>query len=200
MFAPVALRAALLALPAHKYRRTLYRVVRPKFLAPPNRPLSGIGAKTLGARFTPKGSFEAIYFGEDPHTAFIEYHHEHLTLMRDKDDDFAFRLAVTATVSPHVMLDHGRILDLTRREVRMALGTTLNELASVWRVLPGVPTPPTHILGQEVYNSGLFQAIRYFSVRNPGGVCLAVFVDKLTAPWFIDLDDSKNGGPVQRIP
>jgi RES domain-containing protein len=201
MLPPIALQAALAALPAVEYRRTLYRTIRPVFLKP--TPLSGVGAKIRGARFTPKGGFNTIYLAEDPHTAFIEFQHESLILMRDMDDEFGVRLATIATVSPHAFFEPIGILDVTRREVRQHLGTDLNELAAPWRPFPGPGLPPTQVLGQEAYNSGLFVGIRYLSARNPGGVCLAVFEDLLrttTGRDFLDLDDSRNGGPVQRIP
>jgi hypothetical protein len=155
--------------------------------APPKDPIDG---------------FETIYLAEDPHTAFLEFQHEPLALMRDMDDELAVRLAVIATVAPHAELVPGEILDLTRREVRQALGTTLIELAAPWRNYPGPGLPPTQVLGQEAYNSMLFQAIRFPSARNPGGVCLAVFPDRFPpgGPAYLDLDDSANNGPVQRVP
>jgi RES domain-containing protein len=201
MLTPIALPAALAALPAVEYRRTLYRTVRPVFLTP--TPLAGIGARLHGARYTPKGSFDTIYLAEDPHTAFIEFQHESLALMRDMDDEHGVRLTTIATVVPHALFDPAGILDVTRREVRQHLGTDLNELAAPWRAFAGPGLPPTQILGQEVFNSGRFLGIRYPSARNPGGICLAVFEDLLRArggPDFLDLDDLANGGPVQRIP
>jgi len=198
MLTPIALRAAFGALPTAEYRRTLYRTIRPAFLRP--TPLSGVGATIRGARFTPKGGFNTIYLAEDAHTAFIEFQHESLTLMRDMDDEFGVRLAILATIAPHAFFAHSGILDVTRREVRAAIGTDLNELAAPWRTFVGPGLPPTQILGQEAYNSGRFLGIRYFSSRNPGGVCLAIFEDRLRAPDFLDLNDSRNGGPAQRIP
>ena len=198
---PAALRAALAALPAAEYRRTLYRTVRPVYLTP--TPLSGIGARLRGGRFTPKGGFDTIYLAEDPLTGYVEFHHEALDLMRYTDDEHAARLAAIATVAAHATFDPGRVVDLTRPEVRRALGTDLNEMTGPWRVFRGRGLPPTQLLGREAYNSGRFLAIRYPSARNPGGVCLAVFEDRLRATTggdFLDLDDSANGGPVQRIP
>jgi RES domain-containing protein len=203
MHPPLTLQADFAALPLAEYRRTLYRTIRPGFLSP--TPLSGVGATIRGARFTPKGGFNTIYLAEDPLTAFVEFQHESLKLMRDMDDEFGVRLTVLATLTPHAFFAHSAILDVTRREVRLHLGTDSNELAAPWRpfVGPGLPLPPTQILGQEAYNSGLFLGIRYFSARNPGGICLAIFEDRLRAtagPDFLDLDDSRNSGPIQRIP
>jgi RES domain-containing protein len=86
MLPPLALPAALAAIPAVEYRKVLYRTIRPQFLAPvpPNplpTPLSGIGARLHGARYTPKGVFDTIYLAEDPMTAFIEFHSEALALI-----------------------------------------------------------------------------------------------------------------------
>ncbi len=74
MLPPLAVTNALSALPAIEYRKALYRVIRPRFLAPvpPNpvpAPHSGIGARLHGARYTPKKSFDTIYLAEDPLTA-----------------------------------------------------------------------------------------------------------------------------------
>ena len=199
MHPPIALQAAFRSLPTLKYRHTLYRTILPRFSS---TPLSGAGAMLRGSRFTPRGSFEALYLAEDPQTAFIEYQHESLALARDMDDDFAVRLPVIATLAPHVILEADQILDLLRHEVRIALGTDLNELAAPWRIRPGAVMAPTQVLGQEAHASGRFQAIRYPSARNPGSVCLAVFLDRLVPGGgaMIDLDDSRNGGPVQKLP
>lgn len=202
MLPALALRAALAALPPVEYRRVLFRTIRPAFLGG-GTPLSGIGAKLHGARFTPKGSFDTIYLAEDPLTAYIEFQNEALTLMRDMDDEHGVRLPVIATLAPHATFVPAGILDLTRREVRQRLGTDLNELAAPWRVWPGPGLPPTQLLAQEAHATGAFLGIRFPSVRNRGGICLAVFEDVLSAkggPDFIDLDDSLNAGPKQRIP
>jgi RES domain-containing protein len=203
MLPPIALNTAFAAQPLTEYRRTLYRTIRLGFLSP--TPLTGVGPTIRGARFTPKGGFRTLYLAEDPLTALVEFQHESLKLMRDMDDEFGVRLPVLATLIPHAFFSHSAILDVTRREVRLHLGTDLNELAAPWRPLvgPGLPLPPTQILGQEAFDSGLFLGIRYFSTRNPGGICLAIFEDRLRAtagPDFLDLDDSRNGGPFQRIP
>lgn len=199
MLPPLALRAAFRALPPVEYRRNLFRAVRQKYIA---TPLSGIGATITGARFTPVGGPETLYVAEEPLTAFTEFHHENLALMRNMDDPFAARLAVVGMVAAHAVLEPLRFLDVTRREVRLAVGTDLNELAAAWRAFPGPGLPPTQVLGEEAYNSGLFQAIRYPSARQADGVCLAIFVDKLPIGGvaYIDVDDTRNGGPKQHIP
>jgi RES domain-containing protein len=197
---PVAQLGRMFArLPPVEYRKNLFRTVRLKFLG---TPLSGIGAVKTGARFTPVGGPETIYLAEDPLTAFAEYHHVNLSLIHDLDDPFIARLAVVAVVVPRAELDPTAVLDLTRPEVRGALGTDLVELSSAWAGWTRPGLPPTQILGREAHVSGLFQAIRFPSARNPGGICLAVFPDRLPkgGPAYLDLDDSVNGGPVQRVP
>jgi hypothetical protein len=119
------------------------------------------------------------------------------------DDEHGVRLPVTATLAPHAAFVPDGILDLTRREVRLHLGTDLNELATPWRAWAGPGLPPTQLLAQAVQATGRFLGIRYDSIRNPGGVCLAIFESLLRAkggPDFIDVDNSTDGGPVQRIP
>jgi RES domain-containing protein len=197
---PVAqLQFALAAVPAIEYQRNLFRVVRQRFLG---SPLSTVGASRFGARFTPIGGPDMLYLAEDPLTAFVEYHQQALTTIHTHDDPFIARFATAGTIVPQVVLAHGRVLDLTRQEVRHALGTDLVELTAPWRGTAAPVLPPTQTIGQEAFNSGLFDAIRYPSVRNPNGVCLTVFVTRLVAggPGYIDLDDSAHGGPKQRIP
>lgn len=198
MLPAAQLPAVLAALPPVEYRQNLFRSTLPRYIAGPT-PISGIGAKLRGARYTPVGSFETIYFAEEPLTAFREFHHINLQLMHDMDDPFAARLAVVATLIPQVTLEPIQTLDLTRREVRAALATDLSELTGPWRVWSGPGLPPTQLLGQEAHSSGLFQAIRFPSARNPNGNCVAIFPHKLAPTGSIDLDDSRNGGPKQRI-
>jgi RES domain-containing protein len=197
---PVAqLHVAFGALPPVEYRRNLFRIVRQRFLG---TPLSTIGASKFGARFTPVGGPDMLYLAEDPLTAFTEYYQQALATIYQFDDPFMARFPITGMVVPQVVLTVGRVLDLTRREVRVALGTNLTELAAPWSTFPGVGLPATQFLGQEAFNSGLFEAIRYPSVRNLNGVCIVVFVTRLVAGGaaFIDLDDTLSGGPKQRIP
>lgn len=210
MLAAAALPAALAAIPAVEYRKVLYRTIRPQFLAalPPNplpTPLSGIGASLRGARYTPKGTFDTIYLAEDAHTAYIEFHNEMLALMRDMDDEQGVRLPTLATLAPHAAFVPSGILDLTRRDVRQHLNTDLNELALPWRTVVQPALSPTQLLAREVHATGRYLGIRYFSLRNPGGVCLAIFEDLLAlrakgGPDSLDLDGSAAGGPVQSIP
>jgi RES domain-containing protein len=197
---PVArLHVAFAALPPAECRRNLFRVVRQKFMG---TPLATVGATKFGARFTPVGGPDMLYLAEDPLTAFVEYHQQALATIHTHDDPFIARFAASGTVVPQAVLTAGRVLDLTRREVRSALGTDLVELAGPWRAPAGAPLPPTQVLGQEAFNSGLFEAIRYPSARHPNGICIAVFVTRLVAGGtaHIDLDDPANGGLKQRIP
>ena len=193
------LRAALAGLPPVEYRQNQCRLTPPKYLSSPYDPLTGVGARMRGARYTPPGAFDTLYLAEDPLTAFHEFHRVNLEVMRGLDDPFAARLAVTALLVPQVTLIPILVLDLTRREVRTALNTFVGEITGPWR-LPGMLPPPTHVLGQEAYNSGRFQAVRFPSARRAGGVCLAVFVARLAPGARIDLDDSRTGGPVHHLP
>jgi RES domain-containing protein len=198
MLPAAQLRGIITGLPATEYRDNLFRAIMPKYLGIPT-PISGVGAKVRGGRYTPPSTFETIYFAEDPLAAFHEFHHVNLQLMRDMDDVFVARLAISALLAPQVILEPIRVLDVTLREVRLALGTDLAEVTGPWNLPPGPVPPPTHVLGQETYNSGLFQAIRFPSARRTGGVCVAIFPDRLAPTGSIDLDDSRSGGPTQHI-
>ncbi len=79
MLPPAPLAAALAAITLTAAHGPWSRTVRychllgpPPGLTGPGQPLWGGAAKLVGARFTPKGSFDSIYLAHDPITAFIE--------------------------------------------------------------------------------------------------------------------------------
>ena len=191
MLPAAQLPTVLVAIPPSEYRQVLFRLIPPPYLSSPQNPLSG-----SGSRYSPSGAFDTLYLAEDPETAFHEFQHICLEVIAGLDDPFAARLATTAFLAPQVILPPTSVLDLTRREVRTALGTNLLEITSPWRV----PLPPTHVLGQVVFASRRFQAIRFPSARRPGGVCLALFTTRLLAGSSISLDDSRHGGQVVHLP
>lgn len=160
------------------------------------KPLWGLGSAASGARFTPRGSFETVYLAGDPITALAEvagvFIHPQVP-------------AVTLQTQPWVIMSVRGILlsvlDLTDEDVAARLGSNRQELTGAWR-LAEVETRnvPTQMLGHACYQSGRFDAIRYFSSKNsPTGVCVAVFPDRLTGTAFIEVYDP-NGNLVQRIP
>jgi hypothetical protein len=92
------------------------------------------------------------------------------------------------------------VLDLTDNTVQASLGTTRSELTGHWRQAQKRGfNPVTQVLGQAVYDSGLFQAVRYESARAHGRYCLCIFIERLVAPSFIEVFDP-NGNFKERIP
>lgn len=79
MFPPGKLAAALSAVELTSAHGPWSRAIGFRYLvqAPPGmkgrpQPLWGGGAKTTGARFTPRGGFDSIYLAYDPVTALAE--------------------------------------------------------------------------------------------------------------------------------
>jgi RES domain-containing protein len=159
------------------------------------KPLWGLGSATSGARFTPRGGFESVYLAEDPITALAEvagvFMHPQVP-------------AVALQTQPWVIMSIRGILvsvlDLTNSDVMARLGSNRQELTGAWRLAEAeTGNAPTQMLGRACYESGRFDAIRYFSSKNsPTGVCVAVFSDRLTGAAFIEVYDP-NGNLVQRI-
>jgi len=160
------------------------------------KPLWGLGSATSGARFTPRGGFQSVYLATDPITALAEvagvFVHPQVP-------------AVTLQPQPWVIMTVRGILrsvlDLTDADIMAKLGSNRQELTGPWRLAgAGTAHAPTQILGRVCFESGRFDAIRYFSSKNsPTGVCVAVFPDRLTGGAFIEVFDP-NGDLVQRIP
>jgi hypothetical protein len=91
--------------------------------APGRRVLWGLGSKLYGGRFTPKGSFEAIYLSEDPVTAMAEVNRIF--------DSARTPIRVTAQPPQVLITVEGvlhRVLDLTVSGIQGTLGTNLQEL------------------------------------------------------------------------
>ncbi|MCI0700624.1 MAG: RES family NAD+ phosphorylase [Planctomycetia bacterium] len=204
MLPPPALRTALARIPPREYRTRLFRAVNLKYLKKPRGkpliPLFDQASVSTGARFTPQNTGpRTLYLAEDPATAYYEANWEELR--RTQDQPHTARPPVTAILCVGAEFGLMPILDLTLPEVRAVLGTTLTEIQGIWvsYQAQGVLSP-TQSLGQEVFNHALYHAIRYPSVRNPGGICLAVFTQLLAHPERITLDDSAHSGLQQTIP
>ena len=159
------------------------------------KPLYGMGSVAAGGRFTPRGSFETVYLAEDPITALAEvsgFFRGHGGIV------FTVRTIPVVHVAVDAILL--AVLDLTLGTVQTALGTTRMELTGDWRSSdPGVE-PPTHMLGRVCFEDGRFDAIRFYSARNPpDGVCVAVFPERLKKPGFLEVFDPY-GHLAQRLP
>jgi RES domain-containing protein len=149
-----------------------WRVVALRHLAK-NRPepLYSAGSKIAGARFTPQGSFDSLYLTEDAVTGLAEVN----SLVILPAGPTAFPTEPFAVITLDGVLT--RVLDLTDSAIQTALGTNEQELTGAWIT---IPTPPTQVLAQAAYDSGLIAGIRYSSARYPGKKNLVVFPDRLT--------------------
>jgi len=154
------------------------------------------GRSTGGARFTPRGSFETVYLAEDPITALAEVSGIFVHPQAP---------AVTLQTQPWVFVTvRGvlqSVLDLTDAGVMTAVGSNRQELTGAWRLAAsGSTEAPTQLLGRVCHDSRRFDAIRFFSSKNPpSGVCLGVFPDRLSGVAFIEVFDP-NGNLRQRLP
>jgi len=202
MHTPTDLALVLPGLPRLSMKGHAYRVIDYKYLAAnpplhPNRFLYGLGAPTAGARFTPKGGASAVYLAEDQATAFDEANPVQAIL---RQIDPGLVAPTPPGVHASIIYELDSVLDVTNQGVQSALGTTRAELMSHWRqsVKHG-GISATQVLGQAVYVSRVFQAIRYESVRAPGTYCLAVFIDHLADPAFLEVYDPNTKVP-ERLP
>jgi hypothetical protein len=92
------------------------------------------------------------------------------------------------------------VLDLTQGSVQTALGTSIKELQSNWRLATATdPLPPTQLLGRLTYQGSRYMAIRYLSLKQPGGICMAIFTDRLRMPFYVEIHDP-DGNIKGRIP
>jgi RES domain-containing protein len=157
----------------------------------PPQPLWGGAAKIAGARFTPQGSFDAIYLAHDPITAFVEVS----ALVLLPGGPVPVRSAPWVVVTVDGILNN--LLDLTDGATLAALGTTEQEMTGAW---VKSSRPPTQWLGQLAYDSGRIAGIKYSSAKHPGGLNLVSFPDRIpaTAGNFLEVYDP-NGKLAQRI-
>jgi len=169
----------------------------------PVQPLWSGGASRNGARFTPRETFGSIYVASDPVTAlkevvaiFLTPHAPPLTLRTPPWTVFAVDGILT------------ELVDLTDAAVQRTLGTNLQELTGDWVVsqdqyLKGDgPLPPTQLLGQVGYESGVMLGFKYPSSKSVAdGYGIVVFSDLLVScsPSHLEVSDP-DGDLEQRLP
>lgn len=139
-------------------------------------PLWSRGPLEHGARFVPKGGFEALHLTSDPQTARLEVEAMFLnslgnTVPGDREADWDL-VRVEGTVE--------NVLDLMDSRIWKRLATSWQELTGLWRWSFDEPLPPTQLLGRVAYEARKIFGIRYHSAKNPGkGFNLVVFPDRL---------------------
>ncbi len=162
----------------------------PGMIGPP-RPLWGGAARIVGARFTPKGSFDSIYLAGDPITALIEVS----ALVTLPGGPALARTPPWVIVSADGILNS--LLDLTAASALAVLGTSEQEMTGTW---VKARNPPTQMLAQAVYDSGRVAGIKYRSAKNIDGLNIVVFPDKIpvSAGNYLEVYDPQ-GNLAQRV-
>jgi len=143
----------------------------PPGLTGPPQPLWGGAARLVGARFTPKGSFDSIYLANDPITAFIEVS----ALLLLPGGPVPVRSTPWVIVSVDGILNN--LLDLTDAATLAALSTSEQEMTGTW---VKAAAPPTQMLGQAAYDSGRISGILYRPAKHPAGFNLVAFPDRIS--------------------
>ena len=134
--------------------------------------ISGLGSKVHGARWTPKGSFPAVYGSLDSHSAFLE------TMATGRrygiPADQRMPLVIVA-VDVRVQ----RLLDLTTVVLRKRLKLSPTSLAEDWEASQrrGLESY-TQAIGRLAYELGI-QALLVPSFRVKGGTNLIAFPDAI---------------------
>jgi RES domain-containing protein len=159
------------------------------------QPLWGLGSKTFGGRFTPRDSFETVYLAEDPTTASSEVG----LILKHANSSVTIRTHpwVLITIDGNLL----SVLDLTDAKTVAALGSSHQELTGEWRYTQEQSgEAPTQMLGRLCHDSERFDGIRYPSSKNvTGGVCVAVFPDRLRKPAYLEVYDP-HGNVAQKLP
>lgn len=165
--------------------------------SPTPKPLWGVGSLENGGRYNFAKKFEVVYLAEDAITALAEnelmLRHASARIVRIKGAPLV-HISVEGTLVS--------VLDLTLTHTQELLSTNMQELTGEWRAIQvDGQEAPTQVLGRVAFESERFDAIRFPSSKNPGGVCVAVFAERLTADGraFIAVYDPDDN-LAQRIP
>jgi RES domain-containing protein len=154
------------------------------------------GASRSGGRYTPVGGAPCLYLADTHQTATVEANRALHTYAVSATERVP---PIPPTVVYSVDAKLASVLDLCSAPARAALHTDEAELTGPWLVYTPPDLSPTQMLGQAVSESGRFAAIRYPSARVPGGVCFAVFRERLVGPSIIRLYDP-DGRFVESLP
>lgn len=174
----------------------LLRSIALRHFMPPRTPSPLHAAGSNGSRFVPAGrSYPSLYAAFDAETAHREGNQPFYAVLARGVGPGGLNPPEEA-VMIGVRFKLGRILDLRDREIQARLGTSAEELAGGWKL---VPDAPTQILGDAVHASGDFEGLLYSAVRNPGGTCLVVFPDRLIEGSIVDFRSRTPGVPSARL-
>src|SRR5262249_24432517 len=102
----------------------------------------------------------------------------------------------------HIQCHLGAMLDLSDERIRHRLKVSLTDLLGPW--LPwnvgggeadAMHAAPSQQIGEAVYASGRFEAIRAPCAKDPHGYCLAIFPDRLRPTSHLEIEDP--GGTIR---
>jgi RES domain-containing protein len=198
----VSLTRAVSAIEPQPLARVLYRGVRmgSLFKKTPPDPLFVSGAAN---RYNLPG-VQTLYFGEDFQTAYAETVQIEGGLLIDYPTRESLSSGGTDLETPEPVVLFGvkacveRVLDLADSQICSALGVTEAGLLNPWRWEYSAKGKPalTQNVGQAVFESKRFEAIRYPSSKGYRGVhspsvrcCWVVFVERLTSPSKLEVSD-----------
>ena len=150
------------------------------------QPLWPGGPVVTGGRFTPKGGHPSVYLAEDPVLALKE-----VQAVFAPDPSIALRTQPWVLVTVDGIVSD--IVDLTDTAMQATIGTDLTELTGDWLYPQSLGlAPPTQLLGQLAFETGVILGLRYPSAKDPAnGVNLIVFADRLAshAPSRLEVFD-----------
>jgi len=164
MLPPSEFRKALNKIPYIPVESNFYRFIKIQFI---KHPLSGLGSLRHGGRYNYKNVFEVLYLTSDPDTAVAES-------SRD-------RLLIPPSVLITVRVRLQRVINIENEDVINSLGIIRAELNKPWRKIQDIDEKKayTQVLGELIYDSREFEAIRYPSAIRNGKYNLALFTERL---------------------
>jgi RES domain-containing protein len=166
------LAAALRRIPARRWSGVAYRSTSPAYAGASDL-LSGEGVRRHGGRWTPPGSFRAVYASLAPETAVAE-----------ALANFRHYGIPEADAMPRVLLavelDLQAVVDLTQGAARRILRVSRRRmLAEPWRRAQSLGLESlTQAIGREAFTAGL-EALQVPSAADPSGRNLVVFPARL---------------------
>ncbi len=192
MLTPPSLNDALSKIKLAAVHGPWWRIVAFRYLLKkPAKPLYAAGSKIDGARFTPQGSFDSLYLAGDQVTALSEVN----SLVQLPGGPLSVPAPPVTLFAVQGIVT--RVLDLTDTSTLVALGTNEQEMTGSWVKLVN---PPSQVLAQAAYDSGMIAAIQYGSAKHLGKKNIVVFPERLktAASDYLEVYDP-DGNLLQRI-
>jgi RES domain-containing protein len=161
------------------------------------QPLHAAGGGLAGSRYVLPGGPASLYMAFDAETAHLEGNQVFYQTSAASGGP-ALRRSGGLRPDPVVILgifvNGSKLLDLTNSNVQQTLKLTKAALLGPWL---GVPSAPTQVLGEAIFQDGHFAGIIYPSAQNLRHKCLCVFPARLNiaplATTDVDFRDVATG-------